>query len=66
MRAFAAVIKPVVRSNDIWYEMQHLHPPDQGKWILTAQLGNLFIQMDGLDTQVELEQFAGSLRVRKK
>jgi hypothetical protein len=63
MRAFAAVIKPVRLSNGTWYEMQQQHPPDQGKWILMAQFGNVFIQMDGLDTKAQLEQFAGSLGV---
>ena len=61
MVAFASVIKPVHLANGTWYEMQQPQDPDKGEWILMAQFGSVFIQMDGLDSKEALEQFAGKL-----
>ncbi len=61
MVAFASVIKPVQLANGTWYEMQQPQDPDKGEWILMAQFGSVFIQMDGLDGKAALEQFAGKL-----
>jgi hypothetical protein len=61
MVAFASVIKPVHLANGTWYEMQQPQDPDKGEWILMAQFGHVFIQMDGLDGKAALEEFAGRL-----
>lgn len=59
--AFKSVLRPVTLANGTWYEMQQQHQPWQGEWVLIAQVGQVGIEIDGLDTKAQLEQFAGSL-----
>ncbi|MGH7686832.1 MAG: hypothetical protein ACREN2_08455 [Candidatus Dormibacteria bacterium] len=61
LNAFQSVLRPVSLANGTWYEMQQQHQPWQGEWILTTQLGGVGIEIDGLDSKAQLEQFAGSL-----
>ena len=61
LNALKSVLRPVSLGNGTWYEMQQQHQPWQGEWILVTHLGQIGIEIDGLDSKAQLEQFAGSL-----
>lgn len=61
MNAFKSILRAVVLSNGVWFEMQQQHAPWQGEWILMRLYGNVAIEIDGLSSKLLLEQFAVSL-----
>jgi hypothetical protein len=61
LNAFKSILHPVSLSNGSWLDMQQKHGPWQGEWILMRLYGNVAIEIDGLSSKLELEQFAASL-----
>ena len=61
MNAFKSVLHPVSLANGTWFEMQQQHAPWLGEWILMRRFGDVAVEIDGLTSRQDLEQFAASL-----
>jgi hypothetical protein len=61
MNAFKSVLQPVNLANGAWFEMQQQHAPWLGEWILMRRFGNVAVEIDGLTSKQDLQQFAASL-----